>query len=159
MRGTSLLIAAVIVADPLAGSAAADPPQTWTVHGSDTYTEPGVYCDGEEADATWQLDYTEHITEHDDGRMHISASARGTLAWIQDHIHYTARFTTNFSLNLTGQAETITITVHGTGQGDDGSQVRLAETAHATVTRDGRVTVEFLDDAVTCTPPTPRGVR
>jgi hypothetical protein len=140
-----LMVSAVMVMGPLAGSASAA--TSSTVRSSETVLDDGIYCYGEVALATWEYDIVEHTTVHFDGRKSVTANIRAEVTWTQDHEDFVARFAINYRFT----DKRSKYIAKGTGVGSLGTRVRFDEVIQAAITPDGYDIKQYRDD-VYCTP-------
>lgn len=91
-----------------------------------------------------------HITEFEDGRVHVTGTFRGNFSFVQDGITYTGHFTGWFGENVNRNNMVGTFTLSGQGKGSDGSKVSVKGLAHFTQNANGEVTTEFEQLEFTC---------
>jgi hypothetical protein len=149
MTFTLLLTAGLLTstwAPPAAAKAA-----TFTERGSAVEVEPGLYCYGEEAEATWVYDYVLHITIRPDGQSMFVGSFRAEVSWSQEGEDFLVHAVVN--QRFTDQSSTVL--AKGTGVGSKGTHVRFDEVIQARMSPDG-FELKMSRDDVLCTPATKR---
>lgn len=141
------LLLGAFAAPSLAG---AQPPETETIHETFTDVEVDTIC-GEAVSIDVEGQSVFHITEFDDGRVHVTGTSVGRFSFeLASGEVVTGRFTTWFGENATSLDNfNATFTFNATGRGDEGTHAMLKEVAHITYV-DGEVVVEFDNLSSTC---------
>jgi hypothetical protein len=130
--------------------ASAQPPETDTIRETFTDVEVDFIC-GEVVNIDVEGKAVFHITEFDDGRVHVTGTSVGHFSFeLASGEVVTGRFTTWFGENVTSLDNfNATFTFNATGKGDEGTHVMLKEVSHITFV-DGEVIVEFDNLSSTC---------
>ncbi len=147
MRRITLLFATLaVLAFPATADAAVVVNETDVViGGTETFTDVNP-CTGDRAEITITFNGVFHITELDDGTLHVTFTQAGDF--LLDTIKasepdYTGHFSIwgGFNGNKKNASETFTFEVVGTGT--DGSRLQLNGTAQFKVNAKGEVVVDF----------------